>query len=516
MTLTAQNSTLTSSPTTDAAGREVLWGYPPIVIAALAHLLIWSIGPQLIFGNLHSDTLEAAYWGRDLALGYAKHPPLATWLIDAVLRIGLPPIFALMLLSQTGMAIAAFFVWRTVRLYASSMTATLAVVLFLVAPSATIYAVQLNHNSLLAPFWAASMYFGLSYLEERRLRDAIGLGIAAALGMLTKYEIAFLLVSLVVLAISVKRFRPAFSTPASYVCVCIFLAMIAPHVAWLDANSWPSASRAMGADKMRNVATLNQSAVNAIVGMFTLFVAPIAVLIGTVNRRVGRVARGPDTKLIGQVLAFGPPLVLLAGAIVTLQILKPLWVLALSSSVAAGLALLFPAGDTQSGLSERTSASILAPVSAAILALFSLYLVIAGSLGKPLTAYSADTQKLSTAIEQLWASHQKTPLACVVISDRKIGPSGVLFFKNRPDFVDFSSPSWATPRQIGECRQSGAIAALADPTNALSYFPSACRAETKTFQVPAKHQLKATWPVELVYIAPEGAAGGGCDAPAAR
>ena len=57
--------------------------------AVLIQVAIWTVGPALIFGNLHSDTLEAAYWGRDLALGYAKHPPLATWLIDAVLRLGL-------------------------------------------------------------------------------------------------------------------------------------------------------------------------------------------------------------------------------------------------------------------------------------------------------------------------------------------------------------------------------------------------------------------------------------------
>ena len=55
---------------------DTILGQSPILVATLAHLALWSISGALIFGNLHADTLEAAYWGRNLALGYAKHPPL--------------------------------------------------------------------------------------------------------------------------------------------------------------------------------------------------------------------------------------------------------------------------------------------------------------------------------------------------------------------------------------------------------------------------------------------------------
>ena len=500
--------------TIDATGRERLLGYSPIILAVMVQVLVWSVGPALVFGNLHSDTLEAAYWGRDLALGYAKHPPLATWIIDAVLRPGLPPVLSLMLLSQAGMAVAAFFVWKTVRLYASTQTAAYAVLLFFVAPATTIYAVQINHNSLLAPFWAASLYFGLAYLEERRWSDAIGLAIAAGLGFITKYEIVFVLVGLVTAAAIVPRFRKAFAEAPSYLCVFVFFAVIAPHIWWLDANGWPSATRAMGSDKMHSVSSLNLSAVNAIVGQFTLFAAPVAVLLLTMNRRADDLtARAPDLRRIAAIVGFGPPAILLAGAAATLQIVKPLWVLPLSASVAVGLALLFPAGSGGKGWSERASATWLMILSPLLFAGFAVYLVVAGALGKPLAAYSADTRKLARAVEVMWASHHSTPLRCVVIDDRKIGPSGVLFMHGRPDYVDFSSPSWATPRQIGECRRSGAIAALAEPGAALDNFPSACRSSAVRFEVPAMPGMgKVTWPVELVYVPPEGT-GAICDAP---
>ena len=498
----------------DTTDSDTLLGQSPALIAVLAHVLIWSLGPALVFGNLHSDTLEAAYWGRDLALGYAKHPPATTWLVDATLRLGVSPIASLMFLSQAGMAMASFFVWKSVRLYASAQTAGLAVLLFLLAPAATLYAVQLNHNSLLSPFWAATLYFCLAYLEERRWLHAIGLGIAAGLGMLVKYEIVLLLVPLVALAVIAPRFRSAFAQPASYVSIGLFFLILAPHVWWLEANNWPSAARAMGAEKMRNVATLNLSAVNAIVGLFALFFVPVALLFATLGRRVSDdIARGPDLSLIALVIAFGPPATLVASSVATLQIVKPLWVLPLASSVAVGLALMFPAGSGGLGFGERASARLLMALSALLFAAFVGYLIVAGALGKPLAAFAADARKLSVEIERVWGARQTGPLRCVVISDRKIGASGVLFVPGRPDFVDFSSPSWSTPRQIGECRRSGAIAALTEASSALDHCPAACRADVTRFEVsPLPGMGKAKWPVELVYIPPEAAAG--CAAPA--
>ena len=487
------------------AGGERILGVSPILLAVLVQLAVWSIGPGLLFGNLHSDTLEAAYWGRDWALGYAKHPPVTTWLIDSVLRLPIPRIFGLMLLSQATMAVAAFFLWRLARLYSSRETAALVVLLFLTSPAATIYAVQLNHNSMLAPFWAASAYFGMQYLEERRWSDAIGLGIAAGLGALTKYEMMFLLAALVTVAIVVRRFRAAFFHPASYVCLAVFLLVLAPHIWWLDTNRWPSLSRALGTEKVSNIAALNQSAVNGVVGLFTLFAMPVLVLLATLRaRHADELTRGPGTKTIAAVLAFVPVLVLVIGSVATGQVMKPLWVLPLTGTVALGVGILCPAGDAGRGLGVRTSAFALMGGTLAIFLGFSGYLIIAGAIGKPLTAYSADARLLSREVEAYWAARQPGPLHCIVIADRKIGPSGLLWMQGRPDYVDFSSPSWATPKQIGECRRTGGVAVLAEPSPALDSFPASCP-QKQIFQMPAAPLLgRVKWPVELVYIPPEG------------
>ena len=499
-----------SSAGLGATGRERILGLHPLTFALLLQVIVWSVGPALFFGNLHADTLEAAYWGRDWALGYAKHPPVTTWLIDLTLRTGLQPIFALMLFSQLTVMVTAFFVWRIARLFASRDTAALAVLLYVVSPAATVYAAQLNHNSVLAPFWVATAYMGLLYLEERRWSHAVLLGLVAGVGMLTKYEILFVLVSLLVIGAVTPRYRGAFTHPASYLAAFIFLLVIAPHVWWLELNRWPSLSRALGAEKIENMRALNLSGVNLILGLFTLFVTPCLILLATIReRRADEITDGPGHRMIPALLGFAPLAVLMLGALATMQVVKPLWVLPLSSTVAIALAVLFPAGGPEEGLRVKRTAQIICGASLFVFAGFVAYLTVAGVIGKPLTAYAADTKKLAEATEALWAENRQTPLACVIITDRKIGPSGVLWLKSRPDFVDFSSGGWQTPAQIARCRRNGGIAVVSEGIEVLDQFPAACRASARRIDLPTAPGMgKVRFPLDLVYVPPEGDAAG--------
>jgi hypothetical protein len=253
------------------------------------------------------------------------------------------------------------------------------------------------------------------------------------------------------------------------------------------------------------VNALNVSAINLIVGLFTLLAVPCALLLATIRLRAADViTSGPGHRIMAAILGFAPLVVLILGAMGTMQVLKPLWVLPLSSTVAVALAVLFPAGGAGEGLGVKRAAQIISGASAAVFVGFALYLLVAGAIGKPLTAYSADTKMLAEATQALWAENRTTPLTCVVVADRKIGPSGVLWLKGRPDFLDFSSVGWQTPAQIGACRRSGAVAVIADGANILDRFPAACRGGTRRIQVPTAPGMgKVLFPLNLTYIPPE-------------
>ena len=487
-----------------SAGRERLCGTHPMVAAMLLQIALWSIGPALLFGNLHTDSLEAAYWGREWALSYSKHPPLTSWLMDLALRTGLPSILALMLLAQASVVVAAFFVWKTARLYASQETAAFAVLVFVASPASTIYAVQINHNLMLVPFWGGTIYFGLLYLEEQRWRDAIILGIIAGIGMLTKYELAFVLVTLLIIGAAVPRFRACFYNPASYLSALIFVAILLPHVWWLHTHGWASVSRALGTQKINDLSLLKVSAVNVIIGCFTLFVIPAVILCATMRRKeAAEASHAHDHRLIATCICFAPLAILIAGSIITLQVIKPLWVLPLSATVAIGLAILFPAGAYGQGMSVATSARMTMVASAVMFGGLLIYLTVACLIGKPLTAYSIDTQRLARDTLAYWHQHSDGPLRCIVIAERKIGPSGILWLPDRPLIVEGVQQKLPAP-----CATSGAVAVYTpDSGDSIADFPNLCLAR-QTVQLRTMPPIdRTTMTVELGFVPP---AGGAC------
>ena len=50
----------------------------------LAHATWWATAGSLLQYTMTADNFEMAAWGREWRLGYWKHPPLLTWLIDLV------------------------------------------------------------------------------------------------------------------------------------------------------------------------------------------------------------------------------------------------------------------------------------------------------------------------------------------------------------------------------------------------------------------------------------------------
>ena len=490
------------SPLSAISASERLFGLHPMVAALLLQTALWSIGPAFLFGNLHTDSLEAAYWGREWALAYSKHPPVTSWLMDLALRTGLPSIFALMLLAQASVGVAALFIWKTVRLFASRETAAFAVLLFAASPASTIYAIQINHNLMLAPFWAATLYFGLIYLEDRRWRDAIILGIVAGVGMLTKYELSFVLVTLLIIGCVVPRYRSSFHHPASYVSALIFLAILLPHIWWLHSHGWGSVSRALGAQKIKDLSLLNTSAVNLIVGSFTLFVVPIVLIFSTMKRRaVDEANQVFENRLIAICICLAPLAVLTLGSVATMQVIKPLWVLPLSGSVAAGLAILFPAGAWGQGLSVTASARLSMIASLLIFAGLTIYLLIACFIGRPLTAYSIDTRQLARDTLTFWRQSNTEPLRCIVISERKIGPSGLLWLPDRPLIIES-----VLGKLPAECSASGAVAVYTtDTAESMNQFPNLCSSRQSISLRTTPAIGRTTLKVELALITAAGA-----------
>lgn len=470
---------------------------------------LWAVLPGLVFGNLHTDTLEAAYWARQFALGYTKHPPLTSWVIDVALHTGRWSILGLLLTSQLLGFISAFFVWQLIADRASRATAAFAATLLLLSPIATFYAIQMNHNSVLIPFCAATLVLGLRLLEKGHFWDALGLGLAVGLGAITKYEIIFAVFPLLVLSLIVPAFRSIWKNKYAYMAVALALLIFMPHLLWLKDHHWTSMMRAVDSAPVSGFGSLLWSVWGFLWGNIAIFSVPLLLLWATHHQRVADPdvdAASEQGRFIGKILLFSPLAAVILASIVTGQFIKALWLLPLAPSTVAGLALLYPAGSNTTGLQPRDLVRKAIMGSLGIAILYWIYLFVGELIDRPMESYLADTRPLSAAVEALWSEHSHQPLACVITDESKVGTSPVLWIRSRPDIVDISSPSWATPELVGKCATTGGVAVILDGGIPLiSRFPKACLESAVPVRVGTIFGITPTgWPGSLVYVPPGG------------
>ncbi len=199
--------------------------------------------------DLNADMAEMVVWTREMALGYPKHPPFLAWVLWAWFKIFPLADWAYLLLAVVTVSAGIFL---AIELCAEWLAREkLAAVPFLLAtiPFYNFLGLKFDQNSALIPLWALAMWAMLRALDTRHLGWAALAGIAAAAAMLTKYWSAFLIVALALAALFHVKRAPYFRSAAPWVTAGIFLAAIAPHVAWLIREEFPADH--MGRDAAR-------------------------------------------------------------------------------------------------------------------------------------------------------------------------------------------------------------------------------------------------------------------------
>jgi 4-amino-4-deoxy-L-arabinose transferase-like glycosyltransferase len=474
-----------------------------------ASFSFWAIIPGLYFGNLHTDTLEAIYWGHDLAWGYSKHPPVLTWILSTIVHPGLAAIFIIVAFGQLAAALTSYYVYFTVMRIADRPTAIVASCLMMLSSTAAFYSVQVNHNSILVPFCAAALYYGLEFLEERRLWSAIWFSLAVGLGALTKYEIVFALVPLIALCLSIPRYRTAFLSWGTVISIVIVGSMILPHLIWQWEHDWVSVARATSSAHTTDIWSLVFGFYGIAVGLLAVLGCPIILLM--ILRRRSKTPNNPNElnkkqKKIGKILLFSPISAVVVAGAVTDQFIKALWMLPLAPSLIAGLALINPFDCNSPTLNRKTAVSSSIKVSMATFILYLLYLFIGEVIDNPAESYLANTRPLSVEAEQLWSLHSEAPLKCVVTDEAKLAPSAVLWMASHPQILPIYVTDWATPKRLTDCAETGGVAIkfeIDEPFDVAKKFANACVNEEVKFHVDTVSRLSRTgWNATLTYIPP--------------
>ncbi|MBV9685858.1 MAG: glycosyltransferase family 39 protein, partial [Alphaproteobacteria bacterium] len=161
-------------------------------VAAITVLrLVWlALQPA----DLFPDEAQYWVWSQQLTLGYYSKPPLVAWLIAATTLFG-DSEFAVRLSAPLLHAGAAAFVYGIgARLY-DARVGLWSALTYASLPGVSVSAFVISTDAPLLLFWAAALYSFVRAREEDGWAWWLTVGLAAGLGLLAKYAMAYWLLS---------------------------------------------------------------------------------------------------------------------------------------------------------------------------------------------------------------------------------------------------------------------------------------------------------------------------------
>jgi len=184
---------------------------------------------------------EAYYWLWSLhpAAGYFDHPPMIAWLIRAGTALfGDTPFgvrFAGLILSLP----ASWFVWRAAALILKDQTrAGMAALFFNLTLMVSVELLAATPDMPSLATSAAFVYFLARVQQTGEGRFWLGAGIAAGLGLLSKYAALFLGTGALVWLIVDRDARKWLLSPWPYLGACAALAIFSPNLVWQSQHHW--------------------------------------------------------------------------------------------------------------------------------------------------------------------------------------------------------------------------------------------------------------------------------------
>jgi len=211
--------------------RNALFFVFAVTLARLAWLALGK-------ADLYADEAQYWYWSLHPALGYYSKPPMVAWLIAVTTRFLGDNELAVRLaapLLHFATALVVFAV--AARLYDPRIAAWSAAV-YATLPGVSASALIISTDAPLLLCWTAAVYAFIRAREHDETRWWIGVGLAAGLGLLSKYAMAYWLISaLLYLAVfrDERRHLPRF-----FAATALAFLIYAPNFAWNVAHGFVS------------------------------------------------------------------------------------------------------------------------------------------------------------------------------------------------------------------------------------------------------------------------------------
>jgi Dolichyl-phosphate-mannose-protein mannosyltransferase len=251
-----------------------------IATILLAYVVLWTLYGVIAKGSqdIHFDMSEQFVLGRELALGYPKHPPLTMLIVRLWFAVFPAADWAYYLLAMANAALALWIAWRLSARFIDEEKRLLGLALLMLVPFFNFHALKFNPNTVLMPLWAATTLFFLRSVETRRSLDAVFAGLLGAVSMYGKYWSAVLLLGLATAALADSRRGSYFRSPAPWITVLAGAAAMTPHLLWLVKHDFVPFSYAVGVHGDASPASVLAGVVGYLSGSLAYVAIPLLIV----------------------------------------------------------------------------------------------------------------------------------------------------------------------------------------------------------------------------------------------
>jgi 4-amino-4-deoxy-L-arabinose transferase-like glycosyltransferase len=401
-------------------------------------------------GDLHPDMTEVWAWGKEFQLGYAKHPPLAAWITGAWFYFMPRADWSFYLLASINVTIGLAGVWRLAGLFVGPWGRWAAVLLLVLTPSFTLWALKFNANAPLLTTWPWATYFFAQSLLSRRLGASAFAGGLCGLAMLTKYSSVVLFASMFLAALSHPDRSRYFRSPAPYVTLLTGLAVLGPHIWWMISAGFPTIDYAVSKTAYPATMAVAQTITSVFAGLGALGLAAGACAVAF-RSRIWPMLRTLWANLSDRswmwlaVLAYGPFFLTIAGIFANLRVSSGFLIPVFFATPIAFLVL----------SRAQSTATVVRRLGICVVVVWLPLLLASPLLGyyAPTSAVAAEpARQVAVAATKVWRAAFGRPLR-YVSGSLGLATAATFYSSDAPSLLLFEDPSaspWVASAQVTE------------------------------------------------------------------
>jgi 4-amino-4-deoxy-L-arabinose transferase-like glycosyltransferase len=190
--------------------------------------------------DLYIDEAYYYNWAKHLDLGYYSKPPMLSLLIALTTKIFGESVFAIKVGAVLVYPLTAYVVYLIARELFDEKTAFYSGLTFFTLPSVWLSSLIISTDVVLLLFWALALLFFIKALKSDRWFDWSLAGVFSGLGLLSKYNFIFFLVSIFLVFLTIPKYKKEFKNPKLYLAILLAFVIFLPNLWWNYQNDFIS------------------------------------------------------------------------------------------------------------------------------------------------------------------------------------------------------------------------------------------------------------------------------------